>query len=101
MIVAQRALGILEFQSRVADVMQPGLRVAIETPTHQPDQRWGVVGGSAAQSGAPRRIAAMTSDLVAPPKARVPLNISNRIAPNAHTSERRVTLPPRACSGLM
>jgi hypothetical protein len=62
----------------------------------------GVVVGSAFQSGSRVRTAAMPSETVSPgSKAWRLVNISNSTHPNAHTSVRRSTGLPRACSGLM
>jgi hypothetical protein len=61
----------------------------------------GTAGGSAVQSGSPRRIAASVSDTSSPWNARMPLSISNSTQPNAHTSLRLSAARPFACSGLM
>jgi hypothetical protein len=46
-------------------------------------------------------MAASASDAVEPGKARRAVSISYKTHPKAHTSVRRSTGSPRACSGLM
>ena len=57
--------------------------------------------GSAAQSGSRSRMRAITSETVSPANAGRPARHSNSTQPNDHTSVRRSTGLPRACSGLM
>ena len=61
----------------------------------------GVEGGNRLQSGSRAMSAARPSVTVRPAKGWRPVNISYSTQPNAHTSARRSTISPRACSGLM
>ena len=97
----KRPLDLLDVETGIADVMKPGLSIARQAAAHETRECGRGPGGSALHSGVARKIAASTSDLVAPVNAVLPVSISNTIAPNAHISERRVTSSPRACSGLM
>src|SRR5438132_1603356 len=61
----------------------------------------GTSAGSADQFGVDFITDAISSVTSLPSNARVPVNISYRTAPNAHTSVRLSTAFPRACSGDM
>src|SRR5215471_21641412 len=61
----------------------------------------GVVGGSAFQSGSFVMTNANVCEIVSPAKSDVPVSISQRTTPNAHTSARLSTGCPVACSGAM
>jgi hypothetical protein len=61
----------------------------------------GVPAGSRLQSGSVLSTAASVSLTVSPTKRRVPVSISKNRTPKAHTSVRRSTGLPRACSGDM
>jgi hypothetical protein len=61
----------------------------------------GVAAGNASQSGSPRKTAANVSDTSSPSKARLPVSVSYRTQPKAHTSLRLSASLPLACSGLM
>ena len=57
--------------------------------------------GTALQSGSRVRMFESVSEIVPPAKADRPVNMSNRVQPNAQTSARLSIGLPRACSGLM
>ena len=80
---------LLELQPRVGDVVQALVLLFLEAASQQPDQRRGVPGGSACQSGSRSRTAATVSEKVAPSNARFPASISKSTQPKAHTSLRR------------
>jgi hypothetical protein len=61
----------------------------------------GVSAGSSAQSGSRINRNASVSDTSSPSNARLPVNISYKTTPKAHTSLRLSTGWPFACSGLM
>ncbi len=64
-------------------------------------KRGGTDAGSAFHSGSRSRILPITSEVVGPVNACAPVRHSKMTQPNAHTSVRRSTARPRACSGLM
>ena len=57
--------------------------------------------GTALQSGSRVRIFESVSEIVPPAKADRPVNMSNKLQPNAQTSARLSIGLPRACSELM
>ena len=61
----------------------------------------GVSAGRRSHCGSRSSTAAIMSATVAPGNGGAPVSISNSTHPNAHTSARRSTTAPRACSGLM